>query len=190
MVSPFISHSIGPYMVGRGLPVVPPLVWTLVGMDLQALAHGTVDEAERRVLLLVLLDVVGIERRQLGDVVDAPDVARLDAGGLPAALVEPVLPAGLHQVEELLVLERADLVGRPFPARVREHVGHRIALVERIPIDRAVIDRQRGDGLGVDHVHLDLSIAGIADIRGRMHRRARRSLRARRARARVNHQVL
>ena len=31
MVRPFISHSIGPYMVGRGLPVVPPEVCTLVG---------------------------------------------------------------------------------------------------------------------------------------------------------------
>ena len=39
MVRPFISHSIGPYMVGRGLPVVPPQVCTLVGMDLQPLAH-------------------------------------------------------------------------------------------------------------------------------------------------------
>ena len=34
MVSPFISHSIGPYMVGRGLPVVPPVVCTLIGSRL------------------------------------------------------------------------------------------------------------------------------------------------------------
>src|SRR5215475_3330340 len=70
-----------------------------------------VDQAEGRVLFLILLDVARIEHRQLHDVVDALDVARLETFGGPTPLVEFVLPARFYQIEELFVLERADFVG-------------------------------------------------------------------------------
>ena len=105
--------------------------------------HIAIDQAEGRVLFLVFLDVGGVEHRQLDDVVDALDVARFQTDGRPAALVESILPAGHHQVEELLVLERANLVRRPAPAAALEHIRHRVSFIERIPVDRAVIIRQR-----------------------------------------------
>ena len=100
--------------------------------------------AERRVLLLVGLDVFRVVDRQLGDVVEALDVARLDPGLFPQPLIERVLPADLHDLEEALVLQGADAVRRPLVDGVDENVGHRIALIERIPVHRLVIDRQAG----------------------------------------------
>ena len=98
--------------------------------------------AEWRMLLLVGLDVFRVVDRQLGDVVEAPDVARLDTGLFPQSLIEWVLPADLHDLEEALVLQGADAVRRPLVDRVGEDVGHRIALIESIPVHCLVIDRQ------------------------------------------------
>jgi hypothetical protein len=129
-----------------------------------------IDQAEGRVLFLVLLDVGGVEGRQLGNVVDALDVARLKAGRFPAALVEFVLPAGLHQIEELLVLKAPDFLRRPAPARPLEFVRHRVPLVERIPVDRPVIDRKRASDRGgaLQHSSVSVQIQPVARQSPRM----------------------
>src|SRR5262245_19047301 len=75
-----------------------------------------IDEPERRILFLVFLDVRGVKGRQPGDVVDALDVPRLEALRFPATLVEFTLPAGFHQIDELLILKFPDLLGRPAPS--------------------------------------------------------------------------
>src|SRR5262249_10626286 len=112
------------------------------------LAAGTVKLAERRMLLLILLDVVGGIGRQPGDVVDRADVAGLEAGRAPAPAIERVAPADLHEPHKALVLELAQALARPAVDGALEHVGHRILGEEPVPIDAALIDRQLGFHVG------------------------------------------
>ncbi len=106
MVSPFISHSSGAYRVGRGLPVVPPDVCTFIGDACMMSCTGPLIRPNGGFSSWSFLMSLGIEGGKLRDVVDALDVARLEADLAPAAVVELVLPAGLHQIQKLLVLER------------------------------------------------------------------------------------
>ena len=110
---------------------------------LEVAEAGAMNQAERRVLLLVLLDVVGVERGQLADVVDAADVAGLDALRRPQLLVERVPPAALHAFEEAPVLQVPQLLRRPGVDRPLEHVRHRVVAPQLVPVDRAMIERER-----------------------------------------------
>src|SRR3954468_17323896 len=99
-------------------------------------------QAEGRMLLLVVLEVIRVVGRQLRDVVQAANVARLDSGLLPQRLIERVLPADLHRLEEALVLQRPDALRRPLVDRLGKDVGHRKALIELLPVERLAVDRQ------------------------------------------------
>src|SRR6185436_19718047 len=93
---------------------------------LHAPGDVAVNQPKGRVFLLILLDIARIESRQLDDVVDASDVARFKTFGFPSTFVEFVFPPGFHQIEELLVLERPDFIGRPFPACIGENIRYRV----------------------------------------------------------------
>src|SRR4029079_6400995 len=54
----------------------------------------SVNQPKGWIFFLILLDFARIERRQLDDVVDASDVARLKTLRAPAAFVEFVFPTG------------------------------------------------------------------------------------------------
>ena len=98
----------------RGLPVVPPLVTSLVGVCAKCGEIGNAGAAaEGRMILLIGLDVVGVVDRQFDDVVEAPDVAGLEPGLVPEPGMERVVPADLHDREEALVLQSADALRRP-----------------------------------------------------------------------------
>ena len=101
-----------------------------------------VEFAERRILDLVLLHVVGVVGRDFVAVVDVPDVSGFESGRLPALAVERIVPPELHASQEALVLQRAHPFRRPLVDRIHEHVGNRIVPMEPSPVDGTVVDRQ------------------------------------------------
>src|SRR6185295_17661264 len=92
------------------------------------------------------LDVVGVEARQLRDVVDGTDVASREALVLPALRVERIGPAALDAGHEALVLQCAETLRRPAIHRALEHVGHRVVTAVRVPVERVAVERDRAHG--------------------------------------------
>ena len=128
------------------------------GMDLdrhvlEVLPSEALDVAERREFGLVVLDVVGIEHRQLDDVVETGDVARLQPGPLPKPTIKAVVPTIGDELEKTGVLQLTNPFGRPFEHGLRPNVGRRIVLIELIPVDELAIDRQFRFGQPLAHCH-------------------------------------
>ena len=98
------------------------------------------NQAEGWVLLLIVLNVVGIERWNLARIVDAADIAGLHSGVPPPTTVELVLPAARNCLQEALVLKRADALARPFVYGLLEYVGNGKLSEQFAPVDRIVVD--------------------------------------------------
>ncbi len=141
-------------MVGRGLPVVPPLVCTFSGSRLSRSRTSPWMRPNGGFSCWSFLMSSESNVGSLHDVVDATDVARLEPGRLPAAAVELVLPAGLHQVEELLVLERARS-RRPTTASAWPRTRRAADSAGRRRPSRRTGDRSAATDCGrIDDVHL------------------------------------
>ena len=158
MVRPFISHSIGPYMVGRGLPVVPPLVCTLVGMDFRRSRTGPLIRPNGGFSCWSFLMS---SESNVGSLVMS-SMLRMS----PARYRRPSSGAGRTRSASRYSSGRGTArsgmrgSGRPTISsacwRIRRVPD---SACRALPIDRAVIRWERGDGLlGVDDVHLDLSM--------------------------------
>src|SRR5699024_5208710 len=85
-----------------------------------------------------LLDRV---RRNAREIVEATDVAGLEAGRSPVPLEERNLPAALHRREETLLLPGADLV-----AREAEHLAEVVRRRRELARERFVVERAEQPG--------------------------------------------
>ena len=77
------------------------------------------------------------------------------AASVPCGFTADGLPVGLQIVgkrhDDLGVLQLAHAFGRPAVDAARVDVRHRVLGVERVPVDRAVVDRQRALGESALH---------------------------------------
>ena len=112
------------------------------GMEHQRLVAGlgtvlpAVEIAQRRIRFDRGHDLVLAEHRQLGDVIQAADVFRLDPGIAPQALVERDLPGTRDAAQELLVLLGAQLLAADGLELVGEGLVQRKLLQQFLDIKR------------------------------------------------------
>ena len=95
--------------------------------------------AERRMRLDALADVLDRVGRNLRQVVEALDVARLHAGGAPMALEERDFPAAPHGLQEAPFLQRAQLVARGAEHAAEEVGRRRIVARDTREIERVLV---------------------------------------------------
>jgi hypothetical protein len=115
------SRSRGVKIIGRGRPVVPPLVCRISGSG--ACSAGIDADIIRpwRIVARALAHVVHGERRDAGQVIEAADVARLHPCCRPVTTIERHLPGAFHLAQEPWLLHCAHFVARQ-PIRAAEIV--------------------------------------------------------------------
>ena len=87
---------------------------------------GAVEVTQRRRERHAVHHLLLAECRQLGDVLQPADVARLDALCAPQPLVERDQPRALHQLGKALLLQREQLVARAARELLCEGIAQRV----------------------------------------------------------------
>ena len=108
-------------------------------------------EAEGRIAIDGLLEVVDGDDREPRQIVEALDVPGLNPRLAPFAFVEAVAPGVLHHLAEEAILVLANPLGRPAEHPSLEVIGQRVATEDRLEIGRQEIVREFRPGVRTCH---------------------------------------